>query len=112
MIITLLSSVVLVASRSIRFASWSSNTWGNGTFSVILYSNQHKEEDIFLSIDLLQILRYGEKFYEHLKVLGHTLNRQYEMFAREKRAETIPSSKVDHSKSVNALLRAFSISTG
>lgn len=88
-----------------RFASWSSNTWGSGTSSVILYSNQHKEEHIFLSIDLQQILRYGEKFYEYLKVLGCTLNKQYEKFVAEKQKEEIPSSEnpIEH---LNILLKA------
>lgn len=76
-----------------RFASWSSNAWGNGTSSVILYSNQHKEKNIFLSIDLQQILRFGEKFYTHLKVLVQVLNEQYEIFAAKKRAEVIPFSE-------------------
>lgn len=81
-----------------RFASWSYNAWGNGTSSVILYSNQHKEEDIFLSIDLQQILRYANKYYECLESLGHTLNEQYELFVEEKRVETIPFSEdpVEH----------------
>ena len=88
-----------------RFASWSSNTWGNGTSSVILYSNQHKEEDIFLSIDLQQILRFGEKFYTHLKVFGQVLNEQYEMFAAERRAEVIPFSE-DPNEHLDILLNA------
>ena len=88
-----------------RFASWSSNTWGDGTSSVILYSNQHKEEDIFLTIDLQQILHFGEKFYEHLKVLGDTLNEQYEIFATEKREEEIPFSK-DPIEHLEILLKA------
>lgn len=88
-----------------RFASWSSNTRGDGTSSVILYSNQHKEEDIFLTIDLQQILHFGEKFYEHLKVLGHTLNEQYEIFATEKREEEIPFSE-DPIEHLEILLKA------
>ena len=88
-----------------RFASWSSNTWGKGTSSVILYSNQQKEKNIFLSIDLQQVLHYGEKFYEYLKVLGHTLNKQYEKFAEEKCAEVIPYSK-DPNEHLDILLKA------
>ena len=88
-----------------RFASWSSNTWGNGTSSVILYSNQHKEEDIFLSIDLQQILHFGEKFYTHLKVLGQVLNEQYEIFAAERRGEVIPFSE-DPNEHLDILLNA------
>ena len=88
-----------------RFASWSSNTWGDGTSSVILYSNQHKEEDIFLTIDLQQILHFGEKFYEYLKVLGQTLIKQYEIFAAEKRAEVIPFSE-DPNEHLEILLKA------
>ena len=88
-----------------RFASWSCNTWGTGTASVILYSNQHKEEHIFLSIDLQQILRFGLKYYNYLEVLGKCLDNQYEAFAAMKRAETIPAP-TDPVKHLETLLQA------
>lgn len=88
-----------------RFASWSSNTWGNGTASVILYSNQQKEKDIFLSIDLQQILRFGCKYYNYLEVLGECLETQYEEFAAAKKAEIIPSA-TDPIEHLEILLQA------
>ena len=101
-----------------RFASWSCNTWGNGTASVILYSNQHKEEHIFLSIDLQQILRFGLKYYNHLEFLEKCLETQYEEFVAIKRAETIsaPTDPVEHLETLlhaskerldNALYRSY-----
>lgn len=74
-----------------RFASWPYAIWKNETASIILHSNQKDEKDIFLSIDLQQILRYGNKYYQHLIVLGDSLEKQYEQFAAEKRREMIPS---------------------
>ncbi|MBR2042300.1 MAG: hypothetical protein IJ945_08020 [Oscillospiraceae bacterium] len=68
-----------------RFASWSGCHFGEKSFSVILYSNQIKGEDISLSIDHNQILAFAEKHYNHLNVLIDELKRQHDAFCKEMR---------------------------
>ena len=74
-----------------RFASWSSTAWGKGTASVILYPNKPGGKDIYLSVDLSQVFRFGEKYYDYLKVLGECIDKQYESFVALKRKKIIPT---------------------
>lgn len=66
-----------------RFASWSGGNFGDGDFSVILYSNQIGGNDIFLSIDMNQVLTFAQKYYSYLQVLTHELKQQYVTFCAE-----------------------------
>ena len=88
-----------------RFASWSSVGWRTGTASVILYSNKLEDKDIFLTVDLSQVLQFGEKYYDYLKVLGDYINKQYKNFVELKRKEIIPTPEetIEH---LNVLLEA------
>lgn len=71
-----------------RFASWPSKI-GVGDFSVILYSNQVEEENIFLGIEFNQLERFLNKYYTHLIALENELDSQYNKFCESKRHEKI-----------------------
>ena len=81
-----------------RFASWSTNPYENETYCVILYSNQHTENWIPLTISLSQILLFGSKYYEYIDNLSESLKKQYDEFASEKITKQIPTPKsiVEH----------------
>ena len=70
-----------------RFASWSGGNFGDSDFSVILYSNQVGGKDIFLSIDMDQVLVFAQKYYTYLQVLVGELKRQYVTFCAEMKAK-------------------------
>jgi len=70
-----------------RFASWSGGNFGGGDFSVILYSNQIGGNDIFLSIDMKQVLTFVQKYYSYLQVLILELKRQYVTFCAEMKSK-------------------------
>lgn len=63
-----------------RYACWSGNHFGDGDFSVYLYSNQTNEENILLSIYFNQINDFFEKRYNYLNNIIKEIDLQFKQF--------------------------------
>ena len=75
-----------------RFASWSGGFVGPGDFSVYLYSNKIDGKDIALGIHFSQVETFLEKYYNHLSTLKNELQRQLNVFVKEKKKKRITKS--------------------
>lgn len=63
-----------------RYASWSGGGFGNGDFSVILYSNQPDEDALFLDIYFDELIRFAEQRYRYLNTIAEEIERQVNQY--------------------------------
>ena len=63
-----------------RYASWSGGGFGNGDFSVILYSNQPDEDALFLDIYFDELIRFAEQRYRYLNTITEESERQVNQY--------------------------------
>lgn len=59
-----------------RYASWSGGGFGDGDFSVILYSNQPDRESKYLNIYFSELFQFAEQRYAYLNNLIDEIDRQ------------------------------------
>ena len=59
-----------------RYASWSGGGFGDGDFSVILYSNQPDRESESLNIYFAELFQFAEQRYAYLNNLMDEIDRQ------------------------------------
>lgn len=74
-----------------RFASWSGGNFGNGDYSVFLYSNQLNENHILLSIYFKELDAFFKRRYEYLDTLINVIDIQDSEF--RKKVSNIPIEK-------------------
>lgn len=76
-----------------RYASWSGGGFGNGDFSVFLYSNQVNEKPIPLDIFFDELITFAQKRYEYLYTIIDEMNRQKRAYLDEWRSKKIPQNE-------------------
>ena len=72
-----------------RFASWSKKGVKPGTFSIVLYSNQLKDNVIIEEIAFSQLSSFAEKYYQNLHELKSSLKKQYTDFCAKMKKKKI-----------------------
>lgn len=76
-----------------RYASWSGGGFGNGDFSVFLYSNQVNEKPVPLDIYFDELITFSQKRYDYLYTIIDEMNRQKRTYLTEWCSKKIPQNK-------------------
>lgn len=86
-----------------RYASWSGGGFGEGDFSVILYSNRIGYDPIFLNIYFDELIEFAEKRYKYLQKIMDEIDRQISQYQLNWRQKAILKSN-DPAKQLEILM--------
>lgn len=75
-----------------RYASWSGGGFGDGDFSVILYSNRADKEPIRLGIYFDELIDFAQKRYDYLHTITDEISRQKKTYLDNWQSKIISKS--------------------
>ena len=86
-----------------RYASWSGGGFGNGDFSVILYSNQPDEEALFLDIYFDELIRFAEQRYRYLNTIAEEIERQVNQYLDSWKNKKIQQMAIEIARRIQSI---------
>lgn len=75
------------------YASWSGGGFGKRDFSVILYSNNPAQDDVYFDISFDELMRFAQTRYNHLKMIMKEIDRQQNEYIRIQKNKRIRKCK-------------------